>query len=247
MPRFTRFIHAFPVAIAAVFIAGFVAAACGGDDYGNSATTAAGAPSATAESSPAANTGTVAKLVATADTAKGKALTDGAGMTLYTFKPDAAVSGKSACTGACATTWPPLTSSASSPPDAVDGATGTFSLITRDDGAKQVAHNGMPLYRYAGDQKAGDTNGDGIGGVWFVALVTQSTTAASPTASSAGAAASNGSQLASPTSAPPAAATAEQPTPAPTTAPATAAPSPTAAPAQPTPTTDPYGGGNYGY
>jgi hypothetical protein len=67
----------------------------------------------------------------------------------------------------------------------VNGASGAFASITRDDGAKQLTYNGQPLYRYAGDKSPGQTNGDGIGGVWFVASVTaQATSAASPASTS---------------------------------------------------------------
>ncbi len=50
-----------------------------------------------------------------------------------------------------------------------DGVTGTFATTKRTDGAMQVTYNGVPLYYYAADKKAGDVMGQGIGGVWFVA------------------------------------------------------------------------------
>jgi predicted lipoprotein with Yx(FWY)xxD motif len=85
------------------------------------------------------------------------------GMTLYTFDKDAAGSGKSVCNGPCATNWPPLAATA--------GATagGDYSIITRDDGAKQWASKGKPLYFWSKDQKVGDKTGDGLNGVWHVA------------------------------------------------------------------------------
>lgn len=88
-------------------------------------------------------------------------LTTQAGMTLYTFDQDSA--GKSACNGACATNWPPLM--------AQDGAqaSGDYSLITRDDGSKQWAYKGKPLYQWAKDQKPGDKTGDGVKNVWHAA------------------------------------------------------------------------------
>ncbi|MEO8540687.1 MAG: hypothetical protein ABI577_13190, partial [bacterium] len=58
-----------------------------------------------------------------------------------------------------------------------------FSLITRDDGAKQIAYNGKPLYRYGPDKAPGDANGQGIGNVWFVA--TSAGAAGSPAAGAA--------------------------------------------------------------
>ncbi len=85
------------------------------------------------------------------------------GMTLYTFDKDAAGSGKSVCNGPCATNWPPLAAA----PNAA--ASGDWSVITRDDGAKQWAYKGKPLYFWAKDQKAGDRTGDGFNKVWQLA------------------------------------------------------------------------------
>jgi predicted lipoprotein with Yx(FWY)xxD motif len=91
------------------------------------------------------------------------ALVGGNGMTLYTFDKDAAGSGKSVCNGPCATNWPPLF--------AMDGDAGAanYSVITRDDGKKQWAYQGKPLYFWIKDQKPGDRTGDGFNNVWHVA------------------------------------------------------------------------------
>ncbi|MCE5973853.1 hypothetical protein LZA78_10205 [Sinirhodobacter sp. WL0062] len=96
-----------------------------------------------------------------AETAKGQTLVDAAGMTLYTFDKDS--DGNSACNGGCAANWPPLM--------AEDGAMaeGAWSVITRDDGAKQWAYDGKPLYTWVKDTKPGDVTGDGFNGVWHVA------------------------------------------------------------------------------
>ncbi len=96
----------------------------------------------------------------TADTKLGKVLADNKGMTLYIFDKD--VPGKSNCKDKCATAWPPVMAGASAK------ATGKFSIITRDDGAKQWAHDKMPLYGWFKDKKPGDVTGDGVGGVWHV-------------------------------------------------------------------------------
>ena len=85
------------------------------------------------------------------------------GMTLYTFDKDTAGSGKSVCNGPCATNWPPLMAT-----DA-DKASGDFSVLTRDDGKKQWAVKGKPLYFWAKDVKAGDKTGDGVLNVWHTA------------------------------------------------------------------------------
>jgi len=85
------------------------------------------------------------------------------GMTLYTFDKDAAGSGKSVCNGPCATNWPPLMASADAQ------ASGGWTIITRDDGGKQWAYNGKPLYRWIKDQKPGDRTGDGFNNAWRLA------------------------------------------------------------------------------
>jgi predicted lipoprotein with Yx(FWY)xxD motif len=85
------------------------------------------------------------------------------GMTLYTFDRDAMGSGKSMCNGACATNWPPLMASAG------DAASGDWSVVVRDDGARQWAYRGKPVYYWAKDAKAGDRTGDGFNNVWHLA------------------------------------------------------------------------------
>ncbi len=90
-------------------------------------------------------------------------LTNSDGMALYTFDKDAADSGKSVCNGDCAVKWPPMIASASVKPD------GAYSVINRDDGAKQWAYKGKPLYTWFKDQKPGDMTGDGVNNVWRTA------------------------------------------------------------------------------
>jgi predicted lipoprotein with Yx(FWY)xxD motif len=90
-------------------------------------------------------------------------LTGPSGMTLYTFDRDAAGSGKSVCNGPCATNWPPLMAAASDQPS------GNYTIITRDDGSKQWAYKGKPLYFWVKDAKPGDKTGDGFNKVWSVA------------------------------------------------------------------------------
>jgi predicted lipoprotein with Yx(FWY)xxD motif len=90
-------------------------------------------------------------------------LVNAAGMTLYTFDKDAAGDGKSACNGPCAANWPPLHAGAN------DQVSGNWSAITRDDGSKQLAYKGKPLYLWVKDHKPGDRTGDGVLKVWHVA------------------------------------------------------------------------------
>jgi len=85
-------------------------------------------------------------------------LVDGAGRTLYTFEPDR--DGRSTCNGACAVAWPPVLATAET-----QWRT-DLSIVVRDDGTDQWAFKGMPLYRFAGDAKPGDVNGDELGGAW---------------------------------------------------------------------------------
>lgn len=98
----------------------------------------------------------------------GQILVDRNGRTLYLFEADK--NGKSSCSGACATTWPPVTAASASGGDGLDdGALGT---TTRADGTPQVTYHGHPLYYYAGDGKApGSTKGENLntfGGEWYV-------------------------------------------------------------------------------
>ena len=88
-------------------------------------------------------------------------LVDAKGMTLYTFDKDTA--GKSTCNGPCATNWPPLMVPAGAKAD------GDWSVVARDDGGKQWAFKGKPLYTWSKDTKPGDKTGDGVGGFWHTA------------------------------------------------------------------------------
>jgi predicted lipoprotein with Yx(FWY)xxD motif len=95
----------------------------------------------------------------------GKFLVDAKGMTLYIFKKDSI--GKSACAGQCLERWPVYYRETVAAPEGV--IAGHFSTITREDGGKQTAYKGLPLYYFAGDKAPGDTMGQGVGGVWYVA------------------------------------------------------------------------------
>lgn len=89
-------------------------------------------------------------------------LADAKGMTLYTFAKDS--QDKSNCNGKCAMAWPPLVAPENAKPK------GDWSVVTREDGSKQWAFKGMPLYIYAKDTKPGEESGEGAGqGNWHVA------------------------------------------------------------------------------
>ncbi len=94
----------------------------------------------------------------------GKYLTDTEGKTLYWFKKDSP--GKSACSGPCVETWPIYYRETVAAPKGIEVE--EFGTITREDDKKQTTFRGYPLYYWIYDKEAGDTNGQGFKGVWFV-------------------------------------------------------------------------------
>lgn len=114
-------------------------------------------------STPSASVPTTAS-IGTATSDLGTVLVDAGGFTLYLFAQD--TGRDSTCTGDCVTTWPPVLTDGATGAEGVPGAVET---TTRADGTLQVTYEGHPLYRYSGDAAPGDTNGQGIGGVWFAA------------------------------------------------------------------------------
>ncbi len=135
-------------------------AACADDDGGEAP--AQGSPTtgsdATTSEAPAEGT------VAVADSDLGKILVDPDGMTLYLFESD--TGGSSTCYDDCEASWPPLIDAE---PTAGEGADESLLGTTeRDDGEMQVTYDGHPLYHFASDTAPGDTNGQGVGEVWFV-------------------------------------------------------------------------------
>lgn len=140
---------------ASAAVIALIVAGCGGSSGGSSSSSAKSAASSAGAS------------VMSASTPLGKIITDSQGRTLYMFSHDTGM--KSTCTGACASNWPPFT--AGSKPAASGGITaGALTLVKRSDGSKQVTLNGHPLYYFAGDQSAGQTNGQGVdefGAKWW--------------------------------------------------------------------------------
>lgn len=96
----------------------------------------------------------------------GAALTDQDGMTLYLFTKDTKAPSKATCADACADMWPPLLAADGLRVSGMDKA--LMGTVTRPDGRTQVTVGGWPVYRFTGDAAAGQTNGHGIGGRWFV-------------------------------------------------------------------------------
>lgn len=157
-----------------------VAAACSSGGGASSAPTAAAstaaestAPSAApaseaASEAPSAAAGGAYTLTVVTSATVGKYLSGEDGKTLYVFSPDSTPN-KSTCTGACATNWPPFALDTGETAVAGTGVTGTIATFARDDGSTQVSYNGKPLYYFANDKAAGDTNGQGVAGKWTVA------------------------------------------------------------------------------
>ena len=145
----------------------------GGYDYGSDTTVAdstdtsdATETSATdASDTSVAESGDGSDDVILADSSLGQILVDPAGMTLYLFAsdpPDTVT-----CTGGCAGTWPALLTD-DDQAHVGDGLDDDLFTVVNGDNGAQLSVNGHPLYYYAGDSAPGDTNGQGVGGVWFV-------------------------------------------------------------------------------
>jgi predicted lipoprotein with Yx(FWY)xxD motif len=98
-------------------------------------------------------------------------------MTLYRYTPDG--TGTPMCTGGCASLWPPITVPAGTTHVVGTGVSAAnLGTVARSDGSLQVTYKGMPLYRYTGDSKAGDANGQGVAGIWFVIPASAGSTSA---------------------------------------------------------------------
>ena len=119
---------------------------------------------AVALGAPAASTVTIN--VATNSALGAKIVVNSKGLTLYHYVPEK--KGKIVCTGACATDWPPLLVTGTAKPVAGTGLVAAkVGTIKRPDGHMQVTYNGLALYRYSDDKKAGQAKGQGEGGIWF--------------------------------------------------------------------------------
>ena len=139
---------------AAVLLTALAISACGG---GGSASTA----------TPTTASGKAATIGLASEGSLGNILVDSQGRSLYLFQKD--VGTKSECAGACAEAWPPLRATGK-PLAGTSLSASKIGTTTRSDGETQVVYNGHPLYLYSGDQKPGQTNGQGLnafGGGWF--------------------------------------------------------------------------------
>lgn len=140
----------------------------GGGDASSSTSTQSGYGTTMSQGTSSATATAATSTISTAKGKLGTHLVDSQGRTLYLWLADKGA--KSTCSGACAQAWPP--SIAKGRVKATHGAKSTLlGTTTRSGGAKQVTYNGHPLYRYAGDGKAGQTNGQGntgFGAAWYV-------------------------------------------------------------------------------
>jgi predicted lipoprotein with Yx(FWY)xxD motif len=140
-------------------------AACGS----SSSTPSTSAAASSASSSAASTSATAAGLViSTHHGAAGVYLTGAGGRALYLFVKDP--TGRSACSGACATTWPPVPGK-TMPTGSGGAVAADFGATTRSDGSKQLTYKGHPLYYYAGDTTAGTATGQGtnsFGAKWWL-------------------------------------------------------------------------------
>jgi predicted lipoprotein with Yx(FWY)xxD motif len=156
MPR--RRATTFLAAAAAIPLAAAALAGCGG---GSSNASSPSTPPKTA-------TGHAATIGAESNGSLGKILVDAKGRTVYAFQQDTGT--KSTCTGGCAAAWPPVLTTGK--PSVGSGLTASkVGTTPRSGGQTQVTYNGHPLYRFDGDQNAGDTNGQGVnafGAPWYV-------------------------------------------------------------------------------
>jgi len=150
------------IAVALAITACGTGSAGGAYGYGNQATQAAPA-------TPASPSSVLTAALKTETTRAGRVLASSRGLTLYYYGEDKPGSGKSVCTGGCATAWPPLVAPVKAP--AGVRLPGPLGMITRPGGVRQVTLNGYPVYLYAGDKAPGQAAGNGIEGAWHVVKI----------------------------------------------------------------------------
>ena len=120
---------------------------------------------APSEAAPSAAAGDATIAIAT--NALGDIIVDAEGKTLYGFTPD--TDGTPTCYDDCATAWPPLLAEGGAAPTAGAGLDAAkLTTVPRTDGTMQVKYGDWPLYYFANDAAAGDTNGQGLNNVWYV-------------------------------------------------------------------------------
>ncbi len=122
-------------------------------------TTASGSNSTTTAAAPTtASTAYTVKLENSST--YGQYLANASGYTLYTYGGDTQNTGTSACTGGCASAWPPFYTASLVLQAGLNAS--SFATITRSDGSKQITYKGWPLYFYSGDSQPGQVSGNGV-------------------------------------------------------------------------------------
>jgi predicted lipoprotein with Yx(FWY)xxD motif len=144
------------------FLLAALLAGCGDDNNDGSSSDSTSPTTSASEST--SGGGSSAAVVKFTSSDFGDILTDAEGNTLYLFTKDTGTT--SVCETGCVDTWPPLTVTGTPTGDGVDAD--DLGTTTRTDGRTQVTFYGHPVYHYAPDTKPGDTNGQGVGGIWFV-------------------------------------------------------------------------------
>jgi predicted lipoprotein with Yx(FWY)xxD motif len=155
------------VAVAAAAALAVSACAAPGGGATTAPTTQALATTVPETAAPPTASGESLQLILANDTTLGSYVTGRDGKSLYIFTKDH--DDTSTCNGDCAASWPPATVTMADDANAGTGVTGTLGTITRDDGSMQLTLGGHPVYYFGGDKAAGDTNGQGVGEVWFLA------------------------------------------------------------------------------
>jgi predicted lipoprotein with Yx(FWY)xxD motif len=145
-----------PIVGSIVVPAALLIAACGGSG-----------PSSSTSNTPAKSPSGNAVVNSASTASLGDIVVGPSGRTLYVFRNDTGPA--STCSGACAAEWPPLTATGSV---TTSGGVSSSALKTvrRSDGKMQVTFQGHPLYYFAGDNAAGETNGQGLntfGALWY--------------------------------------------------------------------------------
>lgn len=183
--------------VAALATAGLIVAGCGSSSGTSSSATAAAATNAPSSSSTtsAATPAAAGVTVKTASGSSGTYLVGPSGRALYLWVAD--TGGKSSCSGACASIWPPLVTKGK--PTAGSGVTASdLGTTTRSDGTEEVTYKGHPLYYFVADKSAGNTSGQGsnsFGAKWWLVAPsgTAITTGGSSKSSSSGGSSSSSS------------------------------------------------------
>ncbi|MDQ6755253.1 MAG: hypothetical protein M3017_18070 [Actinomycetota bacterium] len=152
-------------AVAAAALAGCGSTAGSGTSSGVSAPATAASSSSSDSGSSGSGSASAGDL-SVAKSSLGQIVVDGRGMTVYVFDKDVADSGKSNCTGGCASLWPAVVAMSDTP--AVSGVTGKVGTITTTAGTKQLTINGLPVYTFTKDSAAGDVQGQGFMKLWWV-------------------------------------------------------------------------------